>query len=68
MVVKFCGLLSEVISNLNFSWNKFEGAQEMQFVLAILVLIFGVLEGSLNCYVSRVRENSGQSAINNVWV
>ena len=67
MIVKCCGLLSEMISNVSFAWTNFRGAQEMQLAFGILVFVFGLLEGILSCYESRVRENSNQSGIN-AWV
>jgi hypothetical protein len=65
-LVKFCGLLAEVISNMGSAWEGFGVGPEMQIVLAVLIFVFGLLEGILNWYVVRL-ENRVQSGADQ-WV
>lgn len=65
-LVKFCGLLAEVISNMGSAWEGFGVTPQMQIALAVLIFIFGLLDGTLNWYVTRL-ENRNLSGADQ-WV
>jgi hypothetical protein len=60
ILVKYFGLLSEVIANVGFRGNSLGANPEIQLALGILTFIFGLFEGGISCWESRVMEISGR--------
>ena len=56
MSVKYSGLLSEVIANVGLGRNCLGPAPEIQLALGILTFVFGLFEGGISCWESRVIE------------
>lgn len=67
MVVKFCGLFTEIISNASQTGSGFGVPPVAQLALVVLTFLFGALEGSVSYWESRAMESSSRKDVPLVW-